>query len=53
MNAKWDEILPHVLDFNYTVETSERAEVIQKIRSEYLKDKPVSKETFLQVIDVR
>lgn len=52
-NARWDELLPFILDFNYTVDASDRADILKKIRAEYLKDKPVNKDTFLQVVDVR
>lgn len=52
LNNRWDELLPYLLDFNHTVDDSDRSEVIKKIRLKYLKDKKVNKETFLQVVDV-
>lgn len=53
INAKWHELVPFILDFNHTVEASDRNVVLQRIRAEYLKDEPVNKETFLKVVDVR
>lgn len=53
INTKWHDLLPFILDFNHTVEQSDRSVVLQKIRAEYLKDEPVNKDTFLKVVDVR
>lgn len=52
INEEWNELIPHILDYNYTVCPSQRDAVTQKIRQFYFKDKPVSKDTYPLLIQV-
>ncbi|CAI6350717.1 unnamed protein product [Macrosiphum euphorbiae] len=47
LNNNWNEHLPHLLDYNYTISDNEnlRSEIAQDIKEFYFGDKPISKET--------
>lgn len=54
MESRWDEILPFLLDYNYTVlDESRRPEIARKIKTFYFGNNPVSVNTKKNVIDVR
>lgn len=53
IEQRWEELAPHLFDYNYTVPKAEHASVAQKIKSYYLKDQPVSRATFNELIQVR
>jgi len=46
INSNWNEILPHLLDYNYTISNeSQRTEIAQDIKEFYFGDNMVSKKT--------
>jgi len=46
LNNNWNEILPHLLDYNYTISNeSQRTKIAQDIKEFYFGDKIVSNET--------
>ncbi|PSN36678.1 hypothetical protein C0J52_16276 [Blattella germanica] len=52
LNDRFNSIVPHQLDFNYTVAPDKKDEVADKIRNFYFKDKPISTETTSNIIQV-
>lgn len=52
MERDWNHVLPHILDYNYTVASDRLNEVSQLIKEHYLGDKPLTKETFKQFVDI-
>lgn len=45
IEERWDELAPHLLDYNYTIPQEKKVEVGRKIKDFYLKGKPVSPDT--------
>ncbi|CAI6344725.1 unnamed protein product [Macrosiphum euphorbiae] len=46
LNNNWNEYLPHLLDYNYTISNENmRSKIAQDIKAFYFGDKPISKET--------
>ncbi|CAH0390833.1 unnamed protein product [Bemisia tabaci] len=45
IEERWDELAPHLLDYNYTIPQEKKVEVGRKIKNFYLKGKPVSPDT--------
>lgn len=52
VDEHWNDILPVMLEYNYTINPKEKDEISQRIRREYLKDLPVSRDTFYQLAEV-
>jgi len=53
LNNNWNEYLPHLLDYNYTISNENlRDKVAQDIKEFYFGDKPVSKETIGNLVEV-
>lgn len=52
LETRWNELLPHILDYNYTLDVRKHDEISQKIRKYYLEEKKVSKGTFKDFIPV-
>ncbi|XP_057321823.1 venom carboxylesterase-6-like [Microplitis mediator] len=50
LDKNWDKILPHLLDYNYTIPASRHGEVSRKIRSHYLGRKKLNKVSVLPLI---
>uniref|UniRef100_A0A1B6E0H5 Carboxylic ester hydrolase n=1 Tax=Clastoptera arizonana TaxID=38151 RepID=A0A1B6E0H5_9HEMI len=55
LDEKFNEIIPHLLDFNHTIKPELKQEVCMKIKEYYLKNKDVSQNTvqFIQMIGDR
>lgn len=54
MESKWNEIIPFVLDYNYTIsDESLRPEIAQKIKTFYFGNNTVSVNTKNNVIEVK
>lgn len=54
MEAKWENILPFVLDYNYTVtDESLKPEIARKIKTFYFGNNSVSLNTRQSIVDVR
>jgi len=53
LNNNWNEYLPHLLDYNYTISNENlRSKIAQNIKEFYFGDKPVSKETIGNLVEV-
>ncbi|KAJ3644895.1 hypothetical protein Zmor_022595 [Zophobas morio] len=52
VETRWNELLPFILDYNYTVDPKLHDQVSQDIRKHYLKDVKVSRSTFKDFIPV-
>lgn len=52
INARWNELIPHILDYNYTVPNERHDEVSVSIRKKYFNEKPVNEETYLTLVNV-
>lgn len=53
LNNNWNELLPHLLDYDYTVSNeSLRPKIAQDIRKFYFGDKLISKETKSNLVEV-
>jgi len=53
LNNNWNEYLPHLLDYNYTISNENlRSKIAQDIKEFYFGDKPISKETKSNLADV-
>ncbi|KAK0160556.1 hypothetical protein PV328_007954 [Microctonus aethiopoides] len=50
LDANWDEIAPHLLDFNYTIAPNRHVEVAEKIRKHYLGKKKINRSHATQLI---
>jgi len=54
MESKWNDILPFILDYNYTVsDESLKPEIAQKIKTFYFGNNTVSVNTKNEVVQVR
>lgn len=52
LDENWNEILPLLLEYNYTVHPKNKDSVSQQIRKEYLQDLPLSRQTFDKIAQV-
>lgn len=52
INTRWNELIPHILDYNYTVPNERHDEVSASIRKKYFNGKPVNEETYLALVNV-
>jgi len=53
LNDNWNEYLPHLLDYNYTISNEKlRTNISQDIKKFYFGDKNVSKETLSNLVEV-
>ncbi|GLV37952.1 uncharacterized protein CBL_06346 [Carabus blaptoides fortunei] len=50
LNQHWTELAPYILHYDGTVPRAQQADVAQKIKEYYLKGKPISKETFPELV---
>ncbi|XP_014290285.1 esterase FE4 [Halyomorpha halys] len=54
MLNRWDELLPHILDYNYTTSPEKKSEIGQKIKKYYnVDDTPEGHQNFLKMIGDR
>ncbi|XP_050428947.1 venom carboxylesterase-6-like [Adelges cooleyi] len=56
IDKNWNQVIPHILDYNYTVPSSRIDEVSQRIRIEYMGEQPLVKgktAEFIQMIGDR
>jgi len=54
LNNNWNEYLPHLLDYNYTISNENlRSKIAQDIKEFYFGDKIISKETISNFVEVR
>ncbi|XP_026808622.1 esterase E4-like [Rhopalosiphum maidis] len=53
LNDNWDEYLPHLLDYNYTISNEKlRTKISQDIKKFYFGDKNISKETLSNLVEM-
>ncbi|CAI6374089.1 unnamed protein product [Macrosiphum euphorbiae] len=53
LNNNWNEYLPHLLDYNYTISNeNQRTEVAQDIKKFYFGDETISKETIGNLVEM-
>ncbi|RZC40528.1 COesterase and/or Abhydrolase 3 domain containing protein [Asbolus verrucosus] len=52
IDTRWNELIPLILDYNYTVDAKLHDEVSQKIRKHYLGNRRVSRQTFKDFIPI-
>ncbi|KAK9884286.1 hypothetical protein WA026_005238 [Henosepilachna vigintioctopunctata] len=52
INDHWDDVVPHILHYDFTVAPSLRKEVNSKIRSEYFGNGPVDRQSYKKLIDM-
>ncbi|XP_060868814.1 esterase E4-like [Metopolophium dirhodum] len=53
LNNNWNEYLPHLLDYNYTISNENlRSKIAQDIREFYFSDKIISKETISNFVEM-
>ncbi|KAF7992725.1 hypothetical protein HCN44_005069 [Aphidius gifuensis] len=52
LNENWDEIAPHLLDYNYTIPKSKQSEVSNKIKKHYLGDEKIGNDTVKPLIQL-
>jgi len=53
LNNNWNEYLPHLLDYNYTISNeNQRTKVAQDIKKFYFGDQAISKETIGNLVEV-
>ncbi|XP_011306600.1 venom carboxylesterase-6 [Fopius arisanus] len=50
LDEKWEELAPHLLDFNYTIPQSQHARIAVKIRKHYLGNRKIQKDTAKSLI---
>lgn len=53
VDKQWDHLLPHILDYNYTLSEEEKPLVAKKIRDVYLGKDKLNQDTFLKFSEVR
>lgn len=53
INQRWDEVAPHILDYNYTALVSQHVSVAQRIKNQYLQNQPISDATYKNFVQVR
>jgi len=55
INENWNKVMPHILDYNYTISQDKIDDVSELIRKEYLGSKELVKgntEQFIQVLNL-
>ncbi|XP_044763428.1 venom carboxylesterase-6-like isoform X2 [Coccinella septempunctata] len=52
IDEHWDDIMPHILHYNFTVEKTNRKYVNGRIREEYLGTQPITQKNFNKLIDI-
>lgn len=52
IDDQWNDLVPHIMDYNNTVSASQRDAVSGKIREFYFKSAPVTKATYPILIKV-
>ncbi|KAJ4451370.1 hypothetical protein ANN_02832 [Periplaneta americana] len=52
LNERFDELVPFILDYNYTVAADKKQEVVDRIREFYLQNQPVSSKTIKGLIEM-
>lgn len=52
IDKNWNELLPHILDYNYTLKVELHNEISQKIRQKYLGDQRITKNNFMEMIKI-
>jgi bile salt-stimulated lipase len=52
IDTRWNDLLPFILDYNYTVDPRFHDMVSQKIRRHYLGNQRVSRSTFSDFVDI-
>ncbi|XP_045467364.1 venom carboxylesterase-6-like [Harmonia axyridis] len=51
IDEHWEDVLPHILHFNFTVDKSNKKYVNDRIREEYLGSQPITQKNFNKLID--
>lgn len=52
LSENWNDIAPHLLDYNYTIPKSKQFEVSNKIKEHYLGDKKIDNDTVKPLIQL-
>jgi bile salt-stimulated lipase len=52
IDTRWNELLPFILDYNYTVDLKLHDQVSQKIRKHYLGTKKVDRSSFVDFVQI-
>ncbi|KAL3270431.1 hypothetical protein HHI36_020986 [Cryptolaemus montrouzieri] len=52
IDENWNQVMPHILHYNFTVEHTDLDTVSQKIRKEYLGQEKLTKKNFNKLIDL-
>lgn len=52
INANWNDIVPHILDYNFTIPQKELNKVSQIIRQTYMGDKQLTMDNFYDFVKV-
>ncbi|XP_015121789.1 venom carboxylesterase-6 [Diachasma alloeum] len=50
LDARWDELAPHILDFNYTIPLNKQMDVARRLRKHYIGDGPIDKRTAMSLV---
>jgi len=54
LNNNWNEYLPHLLDYNYTISNENlRSKIAQDVKEFYFGNKTISNETIRNFVEVR
>lgn len=53
IDNQWEELAPFILDYNETLPVGQRADVAEQIRNYYMKDEPISEQSFDKLVKVR
>ena len=52
MNSRWEEIAPHLLDYNYTIPKEKHAEVARLIKQHYIGSKPIDSSSIKAIVQM-
>ncbi|KAF5304384.1 hypothetical protein FQA39_LY09763 [Lamprigera yunnana] len=52
IDDNWNEVIPHILDFNNTLGTNDKQKVLQKIRNFYFGNESIREGTFSKLVNV-
>lgn len=52
LEKRWEELAPHILHYEHTIPSELSSSISNKIKKYYLKGKPISIETYQEVIQV-
>lgn len=49
---QWDKVLPHILDYNYTVDDTKKSSLARKLKQFYFGQEELSRKNFNKFIKV-